>query len=120
MEEAREVTCIVCPVGCKARVSFRGAEVLKIQNLECQRGEEYVLREVRAPVRDFFTTVRVAKAKARVVPVRSTGPMPKARLKECALELAKIRVEAPIKLGDVIVKNILGLGLDIVATKDVV
>ncbi|KUO41460.1 MAG: molybdopterin oxidoreductase [Hadesarchaea archaeon DG-33-1] len=117
--ETREITCIICPVGCRARVSLRNGEVLEIQNIECPRGEKYISQEVKAPMRDFFTTVRIANAQTQVLPVRSTEPVPKARLKECALELAKIRVEAPVRLGDVIVENILGLGIDIVATRDI-
>ena len=118
--ETREITCIICPVGCRASVSLRNGEVLEIKNLECPRGEKYILQEVKAPMRDFFTTVRVTNAPTQVLSVRSTGPVPKAKLKECALELAKIKVEAPVRLGDMIVKNILGLGVDIVATGDIV
>lgn len=118
--ETREITCIICPVSCRARVSLQNGDVLEVQNIECPRGREYALQEIRAPMRDFFTTVRVTNAPTQVISVRSTGPVPKVKLKECAFELAKIKVEAPVRRGDVIVKNILGLGVDIVATGDIV
>lgn len=116
-EEAREVTCILCPIGCKARVSLREGTITKIENLECPRGEDYVRKEVEGPVRDFFTTVRVTGARIPVLPVRATKPVPKGRLSEIASELAKMEVKAPVELGDVIARNVLNLGVDIVATR---
>ncbi|MEM2282016.1 MAG: DUF1667 domain-containing protein [Candidatus Hadarchaeales archaeon] len=117
-ERTLEITCLLCPLACKARVSTRDGEVVEIQNIECERGKGYVSREVRDPVRDFFTTVRVRGAKIPVLPVRATGPVPKGKLMECLSELAKVEVEAPVRLGDIVVKNILGLGVDIVATRN--
>lgn len=115
---AQEITCIICPVGCKAKVTLREGEVVEIKGLECPRGEEYVVQEVKDPRRDFFTTVRIKGAKTNVLPVRSTAPLPKQKLLECARELAGVEVEAPVKLGEVVVKNVLGLGIDIIATRD--
>jgi CxxC motif-containing protein len=118
MEEgAREVTCILCPVGCRAKVIIREGE-MEVENIECPRGRDYVLKEVRQPERDFFTVVRITGATIPVLPVRATKPLPKEKLRGCASELAKVEVKAPVKLGDVIVKNILNLGADVVATRD--
>ncbi|MGQ9460238.1 MAG: DUF1667 domain-containing protein [Candidatus Bathyarchaeaceae archaeon] len=116
--EVRVITCIICPVGCKAKVTIENGKVSKIEDVECPRGEEYAAREIEAPVRDFFTTVRIRGASSPVLPVRSIQPIPKDKIMDCALELAKIVVDAPVKAGDVIVKNPLGLGIDIVATRD--
>ena len=117
-KEVREITCILCPVGCKAIVTTENEEAPKVESVECPLGEDYVLRELRAPMRDFFTTVRVKEAKVTILPVRATGPIPKGKIAECASELAKIRVDSPVKMGDVIVKNILNLGVDIIATRE--
>jgi CxxC motif-containing protein len=117
-EGVREVTCILCPVGCKARVTTENEEAPKVENVDCPRGEDYVLRELRAPMRDFFTTVRVRGARIPVLPVRAISPIPKGKMAECASELAKITVDSPVKMGDVVVKNILNLGVDIVATRE--
>lgn len=117
-KEVRVITCIICPIGCKAKVTIENGKVSKIEGVECPRGEEYARKEVEAPVRDFFTTVRIRGASKQVLPVRSTQPIPKDKIMDCALELAKIVVDAPVKAGDVIVKNILGLGVDIIATRD--
>ena len=113
-----EITCIICPIGCRAKATVREGRVLEIEGLECARGKDYVLREIEAPVRDFFTTVRAEGGRIPVLPVRSTRPLPKEKIPACALELAKMVVRAPVREGDVIVRNILGLGVDIIATRD--
>lgn len=117
-EEKRKVTCILCPLGCGATVTIKSGRIIKIENLECPRGEDYVLKEIETPTRDFFTTVRVRGAKVPVCPVRSTQPVPREKLLDCSKELAKIIVDAPIKIGDLIVENLLGLGIDIIATRN--
>lgn len=116
--EIREVTCIICPVGCKAKVVLVNGKVLAVRDVECTRGKTYATNECTTPVRDFFTTVRVKGTKGRVLPVRTTGPIPKDMLMDCAREISKTMVEAPVKLGEIVVKNILGLNVDVVATRD--
>jgi len=115
----KKITCIVCPMGCEATVVVQGNEILKAEGLECQRGKEYVAREIKAPMRDFFTVVQVRGAKVAVCPVRSTKPVPKGKLAECSRELADVAIAAPVKAGDVIMRDILGLGVDMVATMGV-
>lgn len=117
--ETHEVVCILCPVGCKITVEIKDGEVVKIENAGCKRGIEYSLKEIESPVRDFFTTVRVVGGRTPVVSVRSTEPVPKSMLMPCAAELAKMVIPAPVGIGDIIVKNMLNLSVDMVATKDV-
>jgi CxxC motif-containing protein len=117
-KEVRVITCIICPVGCRARVTIGNGKISKIEGLECPRGEEYVRRELEAPLRDFFTTVRIKGAVIPVLPVRSTHPIPKDKIMDYVLELANIVVDAPVQAGKIIVKNPLGLEVDIVATRD--
>lgn len=114
----REITCIICPLGCKARVTVEKGRITKVENVKCLRGEDYVRREIEAPTRDFFTTVRVNASRIPVLPVRSTKPIPKEKIQDCVLELAKTVVDAPVKAGDVIVEDPLGLGIKIIATRD--
>lgn len=117
-EEVREITCIVCPVGCRAKVTIKNRKVSKVENIECPRGEDYVLKEIHAPTRDFFTTVRVRGAGIPLCPVRVAQPIPKEKISDCVLELAKMVVDAPIKAGGTIIENLLSLGIDIIATRD--
>ena len=117
--ETREVVCVLCPMGCKINVKIRNGKVIEIENNGCKRGIDYSMKEVTSPVRDFFTTIRVEHGRIPMLSVRSTQPVPKNQLMACALELSKLVVPAPVKIGDTIVKNILNLGIDIIATKDV-
>ena len=117
-KEVRVITCIICPVGCRARVTIENGKISEIEGLECPRGEEYVRRELEAPVRDFFTTVRIKGAAIPVLPVRSTQPIPKDKILDCVLELANVVADAPVEAGEIIVRNPLGLEVDIIATRD--
>ncbi len=118
MPTRHDVTCILCPIGCNATVAVDRGTVVSVTNLECPRGEAYVLNEVTAPRRDFFTIIQVTGASVPVLPVRTTGPIPKERLFDCARALADVVVRAPIRLGDVVVQNLLNLGVDVISTKD--
>jgi len=113
-----EVTCIVCPTGCRAKVTVIDGDV-KVEGVECPRGSEYAVKEITAPTRDFFTTLPIKGGNVPTCPVRSTQPVPKEMVINCAKEMAKITLEAPLKVGDIVMKNVLGLGIDIVATRDV-
>ena len=117
MEEISEVTCIICPIGCRAKVTFKCGEVVSVEDIECARGRSYAINEVKVPLRDFFTTVKVVGARIYVLPVRTTEPVPKDRLMDCAKALSEVVVKAPVKLGSIIVKNLLNLGVDVIATR---
>ena len=118
-KEIHEVVCILCPVGCRIIVEIEDGDVVRIDNAGCERGKDYSLQDIRSPVRDFFTTIRVADGRTPLVSVRSTEPIPKNMLMPCAAELARRVIRAPVKIGDIIVENIMNLGVDIIATKDV-
>ena len=87
--------------------------------MECSRGREYVLTELKTPERDFFTTIQVRGGVIPVCPVRATQPIPKERVKEANLALAKIKIRAPIKAGQVVAEDLLGLGVNVVSTRDI-
>ena len=115
MKKIRLITCIVCPVGCKAKVTAKNKRISKIEGVDCPQGEEYVKQEFETPVRDFFTTIRIKGAHIPVLPVRSSQPVPKDRIMNYVLELAKIVVEAPVKEGDVVASC--DLGIDFISTR---
>jgi CxxC motif-containing protein len=112
-----EVTCILCPMGCKAKVILDEGKVILVKNIECPRGEAYAIQEINAPVRDFFTTIKVEGAGVPMLPIRTTGPIPKDKMMACVREVSEIVVQAPITLGSIIVKNFLNLGVDVISTR---
>ena len=118
-KEQVKVICIQCPMGCRMTVEIYKQEVLGTKNAGCNRGIEYAIGEIRSPVRDFFSTVKVKNGKTPMLSVRSTKPVPKSLLLAYAMEISKLTVQAPIRIGSIVVKDILNSGIDIIATKSI-
>lgn len=117
MKEIRQITCIRCPMGCLLTVELTDGVVTKVSGNQCPRGEEYAKTECVNPVRTLTTTVKVSNG--RPLPVRSREPIPKAELISCLSQLRNVTVTAPIAIGTVIVPNVCGTGIDIIATTSV-
>jgi len=112
----RELICIVCPKGCHIQV-IGNDESPVCHGHACPRGEAYALQEIRSPKRMLTTTVTIRNALHPRCPVISSQPIPKEKMMEMLKILSKIEVEAPVKLDQVIVENILNTGIDILASR---
>lgn len=112
----KEIICIVCPRGCHVKVNDIEGEIT-FSNYTCSRGPEYVKKELTAPTRMLTTTVKIDNAIVNRLSVVSSSDIPKEMIIECIKALANVVVTTPIKAGDIIVPNILGLKVDILATK---
>lgn len=110
-----ELTCIVCPMGCRIQVEEVGGE-LKISGNTCKRGEKYAIQETTCPMRTLTTLVRVTGGEGPLCPVKTREAIPKAALSAALEAVRGISVDAPVKIGDVIVKDIAGTGVDLIAT----
>ena len=113
----RELTCIVCPKGCTLKVELEGKRVIKVEGHTCKRGITYAESECISPMRTLTTTAPVSGG--GIVPVKTSKPVPKELLFECMKEVNKLRVSPDAKIGDSVLKNILGTDADIVLTRDV-
>lgn len=111
------IICTVCPRGCHVRVSLDGTQVTDVADYGCKRGKEYAAAEATHPVRILTTTVKIADCPYNLLPVRSNAPVPKELQMECMKAIKAVSVTAPVKAGDVVLPNICGTGVDIVATK---
>lgn len=111
----RELICISCPRGCHLTVDDNN----NVTGNFCPRGKVYAINELTNPKRMITTTVNVIGGEIARLSVASSEPVPKGMIFEVVEEIKKNEVKAPIKIGDVIVKNILNLGIDIIATKSV-
>ena len=111
----KNVTCTVCPLGCAIEATIDG-ENITVKGNTCKRGDAYARTEITNPVRSLATTVKVNGGIYNVVPCKSAGALPKDKIMECMEAINKAEVNAPVKLGDVLVENILGTGINIVAT----
>lgn len=117
MEKGR-YTCIICPVSCTIDVE-KTEDGWKTQGNKCKRGQKYAISEHTEPARMITTTVAVEKAMFSRLPVISEREVPKTKLRECLNYLYGIRIEAPVRCGDVIVSDICGTGVNILAAKTI-
>lgn len=117
--ETRNLTCINCPMGCALTIEMEGDEVVSISGNTCPRGDAYGRKEVTDPTRIVTSTVRVTGGEADMVSVKTKQDIPKGKIFECVEALKGVEVQAPVHVGDVIVSDVAGTGIDIVATKNV-
>lgn len=110
----RELICISCPLGCHLSVDAENKTVI---GNTCKRGEIYGLNEVFNPVRVITSTVKIEGASLPVLPVKTNGAIPKNMNFEAMKVINNVTCIAPIKVGDIIIKDILGTGVDVVAAR---
>ena len=115
----KELICINCPMGCHLLVDDSDKENIKVTGNTCKRGEIYGINEILHPKRMITTSVFVLNGNNNVVSVKTKEAIPKELIFEALNILRKIKVEAPVNIGDVVVKNILNTGVDIIATRNV-
>ena len=114
----RELTCISCPLGCPLRVELdENGGVVSVTGNTCKRGEEYGRKEVTAPTRTVTSTIKVEGASVPVTSVRTKADIPKGKVFACMEEIRKAVVKAPVHIGDVVIHNVAGTGVDGAATK---
>ena len=109
--EERRLTCIGCPMGCPLVVTMDGGDVVSVTGNTCKRGEIYGRKEVTNPTRIVTSTVRVS--------VKTKEDIPKGKIFDCVKALKTVEVAAPVHIGDLIMKDVAGTGVDVVATKNV-
>ena len=110
----RELTCIVCPKGCQLKVTLEGKEVVSVEGHTCKRGEVYARTECTAPMRTLTTTAAVIGG--GVVPVKTDRTVPKELLFDCMKVINALRVPTTVKIGDVVLENLLDTGANVVVT----
>ena len=111
--------CIGCPMGCPLTVTMDKGEVTQVTGNTCKRGDIYARKEVTNPTRIVTSTVMVEGGNHGMVSVKTQTDIPKAKIFECVKALKGIKVKAPVHIGDVILENVVGTGVDVIATKNV-
>lgn len=117
MEITENIICITCPKGCTLEVTHDGQTVVKVKS-GCKRGREYVQRELVDPRRMVATTVRVRGGIHPLLPVATAAPFPKPRIFELMAALRGVEILAPVKAGQPVLRDALGEGIDIIASRD--
>ena len=117
-DKTKEYVCIACPIGCPLRLVHEGDEIKEVEGQKCNRGAKYAKQEFTDPRRTFSTTIPIEGALHSRLPVKLTGPVPKEKIMAAAHEIHKLRVKAPVKLGDVLLVSLLDEeGVDVVACR---
>lgn len=112
--------CIGCPLGCRLEVDedVESGEIIEVRGFSCAKGDKYARQEHVAPERSVSTTVAISGARYPRLPVKTSAPVPKEMVMDICRKIHTVNVEAPIRMGDVIVPSILGTGVDVVASRD--
>ncbi len=113
------LTCVLCPVGCELEVRGEAGGEPEVAGNQCDKGVPFAVEEVLRPMRNLATSVPVKGPAGRMVSVRLSGPVPRELLFPILAEIAKLRPEAPVRRGQVLVANVLGTGVDVVATRTI-
>lgn len=113
----RQLTCIACPEGCLIEVETDGSRVIGLSGHKCSRGAVYARQETEAPMRTLTTSVLASGLELKMLPVRTSKPIPKGKLFEAMDAVKRLTITAPVKTGAVVVPDFLGLGVDLVACR---
>ena len=114
----RELVCIVCPKGCTMKIEEKDGEISVTGN-SCKRGASFAVSEMTEPKRTVCTTVRTVFKDAPVIPVRVSAEIPKDHIFDVMREINAVTLSSPVGRNDVIIKNVLGLGADVIATSGI-
>ncbi len=115
---SRQIICIECPKACNLAVDIENCRVVKVTGNQCPKGEEYAASEIENPLRILTTTVLTEGLALKMLPVRTDRPIPKERIFEAINEIRKIKVNKALRAGDIILGDLLGMGVNLVSTRD--
>ena len=116
--QEKEFVCIRCPLGCNIAVKLENNRIESITGNTCPRGAESVTKELTDPRRIVTSLVRLEGGELPVVSVKTAGDIPKDKIMECIRTLKAVTLKAPVRVGDVVVKNVCGSGVDVIATRN--
>jgi CxxC motif-containing protein len=115
--EKKHFVCVVCPIGCEIDVVHDGSKIISMEGNRCEKSEEFISQELVEPMRILTTTVRVQGSRLSVIPVRTDKAVPKRLFPHIMKQLRHIKLQAPVSMLDVVVKDILHTGADVIATR---
>ncbi len=111
------LTCVLCPVGCELEVARDPSGGLEVQGNQCDKGVPFALEEILRPKRNLATSVPIKGTAATMVSVRLSGPVARDMIFPILAEITKLRPEAPVRRGQVLIADVLGTGVDVIATR---
>ena len=118
MQKTEIITCINCPVGCRMEVTLEDGAVVSVKGNTCKRGDTYAHQECVLPLR-MITAVAPVEGSIMPVSCKTRTPIPKDKIEDCMRAIDDLHLQAPIKAGDVLIADVCGTGVDVIATKSV-
>jgi len=115
--DVRELICINCPMGCRLQVTVEQGQVRTVKGNVCARGDRYARDEVLNPKR-MVTSLIVVPGSSEPLSVKTRTAIPKDRIFDCLKAIRACQVRLPVRIGDVILPDVLGTGVDVVATRN--
>lgn len=115
--ETKELVCVNCPKGCRITVTVDDGNVIDMKGYSCDKGKNYAAQETIRPMRVLTSTVRIEHSTLRVLPVITNKEIPLDLCDQAMDEIRKITIEAPVQMDQVIVKDFLGTGADLIASR---
>ena len=113
----RKLTCIICPLGCELNVKLEEGKVISVSGNTCKRGEIYAKNECTNPQRTITSTLRCEDGS--LVPVKTDRPLPKGKIEECMKIINAATAKLPVRVGDIIIKDVFGANIVATANKEV-
>jgi CxxC motif-containing protein len=117
MKNQMELICIGCPMGCHLQLAIEDGAINEVEGNECKIGPKYARQEFTDPRRMLSTTVACKDGLWPRLPVKTAEAIPKAMVVEIARGLHLLTVTAPVAIGAVIVENVGGTGISVIATR---
>ena len=117
--ENRDLICIGCPLGCPLTVTIENGDVIEVKGNTCPKGDAYARKEVTNPTRIVTSTVVVEGGVAPMVSCKTAADIPKGKIFDVANALKDVVAKAPVAIGDVLLADVAGTGVDVIATKNV-
>ena len=118
MVEKRKLICVSCPVGCELTVTLDEDEIVEVEGNTCKLGLDYAEQEIFDPRRMVASTVKVKNGYHPLVPVYTEKPVPKPKIFDVLAALREVEIEAPVKINDVVIENVVGTGINVIASRD--
>ena len=115
----KDLICIECPKGCNLSADIENCRVVRVEGGKCPKGEDYAVSEIENPMRVLTSSVITQGLEMKMAPVRTDKPIPKSRIMEAMDRVKAITLTRPLKSGEIVETNFLGLEVNLIATRDV-
>ena len=113
------MTCVTCPIGCEMTVEYERKKLISVSDNLCKKGETYAADEIENPRRTVTSTIPVVGGTVKLLPVKTDKPIPKDKIFEAMEKINKRRASVPVRLGDVICRDFIEDGVNLVACRTV-